>query len=184
MIEALRHSRPKRGRRRRTAAGTSMVPEILSIINPPEEVEARLVPGHWEGDLIKGAFIRSSVGTIVGRKRRFVVLCKMDGNGAVVALDSFTPQMKRLDLSRFRSDQVLMLSGLPFKCHGALVAQQIVYVLNALSCSSNTSLDIVIVVMLLQFGSMGQITHTQKIRHSRAITNFRRGGKKWLSGLL
>jgi hypothetical protein len=27
-------------------------------------------------------------------------------------------------------------------------------------------LDIVIVIMLLQFGSMGQITHTQKIGHS------------------
>ena len=26
--------------------------------------------------------------------------------------------------------------------------------------------DIVIVIMLLQFGSMGQITHTQKIGHS------------------
>ncbi|MFT4962479.1 MAG: hypothetical protein ACI92Z_003578, partial [Paracoccaceae bacterium] len=36
-----------------------------------------------------------------------------------------------------------------------------------LSSSPNTSLDIVIVIMLLQFGSMGQITHTQKIGHSR-----------------
>ena len=96
MIEALRQSKPKRGRKRRTAAGTSMVPESLRIINRPEEVEARLVPGHWEGDLIKGAFNRSSVGTIVERKTRFVVLCKMDGNGAEAALDSFTRQMKRL----------------------------------------------------------------------------------------
>ena len=48
MIEALRRSKPKRGRKRTTAAGTSMVPETLHIINRPEEVEARLVPGHWE----------------------------------------------------------------------------------------------------------------------------------------
>jgi IS30 family transposase len=40
-----------------------MVPDSLRIINRPEEIEARLVPGHWEGDLIKGAFNRSSVGT-------------------------------------------------------------------------------------------------------------------------
>jgi IS30 family transposase len=66
-----------------------MVPETLRIINRPEEVEARLVPGHWEGDLIKGAFNRSSVGTLVERKTRFVVLCKMDGNGAEAALESF-----------------------------------------------------------------------------------------------
>jgi IS30 family transposase len=96
MIEALRQAKPKRGLKRRTAAGSAMVPESLRIINRPEEIEARLVPGHWEGDLIKGAFNRSSVGTLVERKTRFVILCKMDGNGAEAALDSFTRQMRRL----------------------------------------------------------------------------------------
>jgi IS30 family transposase len=96
MIEALRQGKPSRGRRRTTLAGSSIVPESLRIIHRPEEVEARIVPGHWEGDLIKGAFNRSSVGTLVERKTRFVVLCKMNGNGAEAALDSFTRQMKRL----------------------------------------------------------------------------------------
>jgi IS30 family transposase len=96
MIEALRQRKPTRGRRRTTLAGSSMVPESLRIIHRPEEIEARIVPGHWEGDLIKGAFNRSSVGTLVERKTRFVVLCKMNGNGAEAALDSFTRQMKRL----------------------------------------------------------------------------------------
>ena len=59
-----------------------MVPAALRIINRPDEIEARLVPGHWEGDLIKGTFNRSSVGTLAERKTRFVVLCKMSGNGA------------------------------------------------------------------------------------------------------
>ncbi|MFT5159460.1 MAG: hypothetical protein ACI9ZD_001062, partial [Paracoccaceae bacterium] len=36
-----------------------------------------------------------------------------------------------------------------------------------LSSSSSSSLDIVIVVMLLQLGSMNQITHTQKVGHSQ-----------------
>jgi len=96
MIEALRQRKPARGRRRTTLSGTSMVPESLRIIHRPEEIEARIVPGHWEGDLIKGAFNRSSVGTLVERKTRFVVLCKMNGNGAEAALESFTRQMKRL----------------------------------------------------------------------------------------
>jgi IS30 family transposase len=96
MIDALRQAKPTRGLRRTTLAGTSMVPEALRIINRPEEIKARLVPGHWEGDLIKGAFNRSSVGTLVERKTRFVVLCKMNGNGAEAVLDSFTRQMKRL----------------------------------------------------------------------------------------
>jgi len=96
MIEALRQGKASRGRRRTTLAGSSMVPESFKIIHRPEEIEARIVPGHWEGDLIKGAFNRSSVGTLVERKTRFVVLCKMNGNGAGAALDSFTRQMKRL----------------------------------------------------------------------------------------
>jgi len=96
MVEALRQAKLARGRRRTTLAGTSMVLESLRIINRPEEIEARLVPGHWEGDLIKGAFNRSSVGTLVERKTRFVVLCKMNGNGAEAVLDSFNRQMKRL----------------------------------------------------------------------------------------
>jgi len=46
--------------------------------------------------LIKVAFNRSSVGTLVERKTRFVVLCKMNGNGAEAVLGGFTRQMKRL----------------------------------------------------------------------------------------
>ncbi|MFT7594076.1 MAG: hypothetical protein ACI8R4_001394, partial [Paracoccaceae bacterium] len=37
------------------------------------------------------------------------------------------------------------------------------------SSSSSSSLEIVIVVMLLQFGSMNQINHTQKIGHSHLM---------------
>jgi IS30 family transposase len=47
MIEALRQAKPKRGARRTTLAGSAMVPETLRIIYRPEDVEARLVPGHW-----------------------------------------------------------------------------------------------------------------------------------------
>ena len=43
-----------------------------------------------------GSFNRSSVGTLLERKTRFVGLCRMGGNGAEAVLDSFTRQMKRL----------------------------------------------------------------------------------------
>ena len=118
MIEALRQAKPTRGLKRTTLAGTPMVPESLRIIHRPEEIEARIVPGHWEGDLIKGAFNRSSVGTLVERKTRFVVLCKMDGNGAAAVLGSFTRQMKRLPAALRKS--MTYDRGSEMACHPEL----------------------------------------------------------------
>ena len=103
MVDALRQAKPARGLRRTTRAGSAMVPESLRIIHIPEEIEARLIPGHWEGDLIKGAFNRSSVGTLVERKTRFVVLCKMEGNTAAAALEAFSRHMKHLPRGMRRS---------------------------------------------------------------------------------
>lgn len=54
LLEALRQSKPTGRRRRTTAAKRSWVPEELRIVHRPEEVQQRLVPGHQEGDLIKG----------------------------------------------------------------------------------------------------------------------------------
>ena len=118
MLAALRQAKPARGRRRTTLAGSAMVPESLRIIHRPEEIEARLVPGHWEGDLIKGAFNRSSVGTLVERKTRFVVLCRMRGNGAEAALDSFSRQMKRLPATLRKS--MTYDRGSEMACHAEL----------------------------------------------------------------
>jgi IS30 family transposase len=118
MIEALRQGKPVRGLKRTTLAGSAMVPEALRIINSPEEIEGRLVPGHREGDLIKGAFNRSSVGTLVERKTRFVVLCKMNGNGAEAVLDSFTRQMKRLPAALRKS--MTYDRGSEMTCHPEL----------------------------------------------------------------
>lgn len=96
MIECLRQRQPKRGRRRSTLARGFRVPEDMRIVHRPEEIEGRQVPGHWEGDFIKGAFNRSAVGTLVERKTRFVVLCKMEGCTAADAVEGFTRQMKKL----------------------------------------------------------------------------------------
>ncbi|WP_399506838.1 IS30 family transposase [Xanthomonas translucens] len=65
-------------------------------------MQQRLVPGHWEGDLTKGAFNRSCVGTLAEHKARFVVLCRMNDCTATDALEEFTRQMKKLP-ARMRS---------------------------------------------------------------------------------
>jgi len=126
MVEALRQGKQRpsigrgvgRGIGRKPGGGSAIIPESLRIIHRPEEVEARLVPGHWEGDLLKGASNRSSVGTLVERKTRFVTLAKMDGNGAEAALEGFTRQMKRLPAFLRRS--LTYDQGMEMACHPEL----------------------------------------------------------------
>jgi len=103
MVKALRQAKPVRGRRRTTQAGDTMVSDSLRITNRRADIKARLIPAHGEGDLIKGAVNRSSVGTLVERKIRFVVLCKMNGNGAEAVLASITRQLKRLPVALRKS---------------------------------------------------------------------------------
>ena len=122
MVEALRQRKVRRGAGRgigrKPGGGSAIVPESLKILHRPEEVDARLIPGHWEGDMIKGASNRSSVGTLVERKTRFVVLSRMQGNGAEAALEGFTRQMKRLPAILRRS--LTYDRGLEMACHPEL----------------------------------------------------------------
>jgi len=119
LVDALRQHKPTRGMRRTTAAKRSWVPEELRIVHRPEEVAERLIPGQWEGDLIKGAFNRSCVGTLVERRTRFVLLCKMDGCTAEDALEGFTRQMKRLP--RFLLGSLTYDRGTEMTCYQELM---------------------------------------------------------------
>ena len=81
--ELLAHLRQGRQNRRPRSRGTDrrkgFVTDDIRITERPEEIEERLIPGHWEGDLIKGAANRSAVGTLVERTSRLVLLARMDG---------------------------------------------------------------------------------------------------------
>ena len=59
------------------------IKDMVSIHDRPEEVEGRLVPGHHEGDLIKGSTeSRSAVGTIVERHSGYLTLLHLPGGWA------------------------------------------------------------------------------------------------------
>lgn len=80
--ELLAHLRQGRQNRRPRSRGTDrrqgFVTDDIRITERPEDVAGRLIPGHWEGDLIKGAANRSAVGTLVERTSRLVLLARMD----------------------------------------------------------------------------------------------------------
>jgi transposase, IS30 family len=79
LLSALRHGRQNRRRRSRsTDRRQGFVTDDSRITERPEDVEGRLIPGHWEGDFIKGAANRSAVGTLTERTSRLVLLDRMD----------------------------------------------------------------------------------------------------------
>ena len=96
LIACLRQGRSTRKPRSRGQDRRGQIPNMQSIHVRPPEVEDRLVPGHWEGDLIKGTGNRSSVGTLVERSSGFVVLAKMSSATAADALVSFSQALQRI----------------------------------------------------------------------------------------
>lgn len=77
LIATLRHAHNKRVPRSRGQDRRGQIPDMLSIHLRPPEIEDRQFPGHWEGDLIKGAGNASAVGTLVERTTRLVMLVKL-----------------------------------------------------------------------------------------------------------
>jgi len=97
VVALLRFGHGKRRPRTRGKDRRGQIPGIASIHDRPAEIAERLVPGHWEGDTIKGRYNRSAVGTLVERKTLFVTLARMSGTGAEAALDGFSSVLARID---------------------------------------------------------------------------------------
>jgi IS30 family transposase len=89
LLACLRQGHQNRWPRSRGIKRRERLPEELRIAARPEEAGKRLVPGHWEGDLIKGASNRSAVATLVERTSRFVLIGRMEGLDALSAQQCF-----------------------------------------------------------------------------------------------
>ena len=90
LLGCLRQRRRVRRPRARGEDRRGQIHDMTSVHVRPPEVEDRLIPGHWEGDLIKGAFNRSAVGTLVERTSRLVLLVWVENASALAALEGFT----------------------------------------------------------------------------------------------
>jgi transposase, IS30 family len=69
---------------------------MISIHVRPPEVDDRIMPGHWEGDLIKGAGNKSSVGVLVERSSRLVLLARREDAPAASALAGLTAKLNAI----------------------------------------------------------------------------------------
>ena len=100
VIGWLRFGHAKRRPRARGEDRRGQIPDMVSIHDRPPEIEERLVPGHWEGDLIKGAHNRSAVGTLVERTTLFTVLARMDNASAESAVKGFGHVLNRIEAQK------------------------------------------------------------------------------------
>lgn len=90
--QVVRLLRQGRGTRRRTRQGNEArgkLPDLPSIHLRPPEANERLLPGHWEGDLIIGAHNRSAVGVLVCRHSLFLMLAKVEDATSLGVLEGF-----------------------------------------------------------------------------------------------
>ena len=96
LVACLRQGQSTRLSRKRGTDRRGQIPDMVSIHDRPPEIEDRLMPGHWEGDFIKGAGNQSSVGVLVERSSRLVLLAKMDDATAASALAGFTAKLNAI----------------------------------------------------------------------------------------
>ena len=75
-----KHRRAKNGRKGKPEETRGKIVDMLSIEERPKEVADRIIPGHWEGDLVVGKYNRSAIATLVERVTRYTLLITLGGS--------------------------------------------------------------------------------------------------------
>jgi IS30 family transposase len=104
LVQHLRSKRRIRRSRNSSVHGHSQgrIVDAISIRERPAEVEDRAVPGHWEGDLLRGAG-NSHVITLVERGSRFCVLIKVTGKDTTTVVAALIRHVQQLPAALRRS---------------------------------------------------------------------------------
>lgn len=103
VLKLLRRRHPQRGARSPNRHKRSFLDAMTLIDHRPDEVDERVVPGHWEGDLIKGRMNRSRVGTLVERTTLFLALVKLEDGRAETTAKGFASILNRFQAPMRRS---------------------------------------------------------------------------------
>ena len=97
LIQHLRSKRRIRRSRHASVQGHSQgrIVDAISIRERPAEVEDRAIPGHWEGDLLRGAR-NSHVATLVERHSRYCMLAKVSGKDTATVVAALSQHVLKL----------------------------------------------------------------------------------------
>ncbi len=97
LLKCLRQERKYRHNRKAVHAKRSTITDFLSISERPEEAKDRIIPGHWEGDLIMGSKkSNTAMGTLVERTTRYLLLVPLTRHDAQTVRIEFTKAVKNI----------------------------------------------------------------------------------------
>lgn len=96
LIGYLRQKKSVRKNRKLVTDQRGKIVDMISIHERPKEVEDRIIPGHWEGDLIIGKDHKSAIGTFVERTTRTVILVPLTTKDAPSVRKAFAKELKTL----------------------------------------------------------------------------------------
>ena len=112
LIGYLRQEKKLRTSRKGQNEKRGKIQNMISIHERPAEVADRIIPGHWEGDLIMGKDHKSAIGTIVERTTRTVILVPLKAKDAPAVRKAFArelrtlPQQMRLSMTYDRGKEM------------------------------------------------------------------------------
>jgi IS30 family transposase len=104
LVRHLRSQRRIRRSRHSSIHGHSQgkIVDAISIRERPAEAEDRAIPGHWEGDLLRGTH-NSHVATLVERHSRFCMLVKVSGKDTATVVAALSQHVRQLPATLRRS---------------------------------------------------------------------------------
>lgn len=91
IISCLRRQHKNR-RLKKSRQRSCPIQDYLSIEERPTEVADRIIPGHWEGDLLMGSLNKSAIGTLVERVTRYTLLVKLPNKDAHTVRKAFAEE--------------------------------------------------------------------------------------------
>jgi len=103
LVKNLRRGHINRRVKNKKRIKCSPIQDYISIDRRPKEVNSRIIPGHWEGDLIMGHSNWSAMGTLVERKTLITILVELKKKDAASVRIAFAREFKNLPIELKRS---------------------------------------------------------------------------------
>lgn len=95
LLKYLKRQRKFRYKRTGKYQDRSRIPDLVSISERPKEADDRVIPGHWEGDLLIGKDQKSALGTLVERTSRYLLLVPLSGRDPQTVAIAFARAIKK-----------------------------------------------------------------------------------------